>query len=139
MSTIETRNAILQMVEEGAIGLLPKYLERLHDTDQATIDDQRKAVDLMFKAMGIGVAEKGDSRVVVDIHIENGLVTSASPIVLENSPAIDLLEHVASTEELPAPVLTPETALANSLPDMDVDAMMAQLEEDLSPITEQGT
>ena len=131
MSALETRNAILQMVEEGAIGLLPKYLERLHDNEQATIDDQRKAVDLMFKAMGIGVAEKADSRVVVDIHIENGLVTSAIPITLEESPAIDLLEHVAKTDELPTPALTP---IPHSLPALDVDDQMAQLEADLSPI-----
>lgn len=132
MSALETRNAILQMVEEGAIGLLPKYLERLHDNEQATIDDQRKAVDLMFKAMGIGVAEKADSRVVVDIHIENGLVTSASPIMLESSPAIDLLDHVAKTEELPPPAEI--TDIPHSLPALDVDEMMAQLEADLTPV-----
>jgi hypothetical protein len=128
------------MVEEGAVGLLPKYLERLHDNEQATIDDQRKAVDLMFKAMGIGVAEKADSRVVVDIHIENGLVTSASPIMLESSPAIDLLEHVAKTDEMPPPTLTlsPSDPIPHSLPPMDVDEMLAQLEADLTPITPQS-
>lgn len=127
MSNLETKALLLQMVEEGAVGLLPKYLERLHDTEEATLDDQRKAIDLMFKAMGIGAADKVDSRVVVDIHIENGLVTSATPITLESDPGtLPLLEDIATytdpTQATTAALEAPKRPLPHESTDVDFSA-----------------
>lgn len=136
MSNLETKALLLQMVEEGAVGLLPKYLERLHDSEEATLDDQRKAIDLMFKAMGIGAADKVDSRVVVDIHIENGLVTSASPITLESDPGtMPLLEDIAThTDHTQAPTAALE-APKRPLPHESIDAdFSAELDAILVPM-----
>ena len=129
MNQMEAKSAIMQMVEEGAVKLLPTYLERLHD-DEATLDDQRKAIDLMFKAMGIGASEKADSRVVVDIHIENGLVTSATPITLEADPGtLPLLEDVAKTTEQPQEA--PTRSMAHDPTPVDFSA---ELDDILVPI-----
>lgn len=120
------------MVEDGAMGLLPVYMERLH-TEEATLDDQRKGLDLMFKAMGIGASEKADTRVIVDIVFENGMVTTKSAPVIEMQHS-ELLEHVGDTLDIQppdAPVQSQEPEGAD-LPDMD--AMMADLENDLEPV-----
>jgi hypothetical protein len=132
MSTLETRNALMEMVETGAVGLLPEYLERLR-TEEASIDDQRKALDLMFKAMGIGASEKADTRVVVDIHIENGMVTSASPLTLEMQPSDALLEHAATVVDvIPHTPATPPAAIVEPPDDF------SKLLDDIIPIQFKG-
>jgi len=118
-------------MDAHAVALYAEYAERLQSED-ATIDDLRKAVDMHMKRHGIGQTEKADTRVVVDIVFENGAITTASPPVIEvkqeYTDAIIKEVTTATTshtddaefhmDELPAPA--PPA-------DYDLDALFADL------------
>lgn len=130
MST-SVKDALLSAMDAHAVALYAEYAERLQSED-ATIDDLRKAVDMHMKRHGIGQNEKADTRVVVDIVFENGAITTASPPVIEvkqdytdavikevtaaTTADVDDVEYHPA--ELPAPA---------PIDDYDLDAMFADL------------
>lgn len=97
-----TRDALIEAIDASALDLYTRYVERLHSED-ATIDDLRKAVDQVLKAKGIGQSEKADTRVVVDIVFENGSITTAAPPQLELKPDVTDAIVKEVKESLPPP------------------------------------
>lgn len=85
MSTSNVREALLEAIDASALPLWSEYVQRLHSED-ASIDDLHKATKLILAAKGIGQTDKADTRVVVDIVFENGMIDTATPAHIEMLP-----------------------------------------------------
>lgn len=129
--TTNIREALLDALDASALPLYHQYVSRLQ-SDEATIDDLRKGVDQIMRAKGIGVADKADTRVSVDIVFENGLVTTASPPRVEyveaTRDALDAVVKGAGTLETVPPMEASEALPAPPVhQDADFDALMADI------------
>lgn len=133
MSTIDAKNEILGMLETTLRHTMPVYAERLHSED-ATIEDLRKFVDMGMKALGIGLADKADSRVVVDIYIENGLVQSGSPPVLELDTSALEKEAARAVVKLDAVDITPTVQPKHEDTAKTAEEVFSSLLDDLVPL-----
>lgn len=133
-TTTSTRDAILEAMDADALSLYYEYRSKLASED-ATVDDLRKAFEMHLKRHGIGQTEKADTRVVVDIVFENGMIDTATPPRVERVVnADDITDAVVkqAQEETGADVIPslPNHQQTQSAEDIDFDALL----DDLIPV-----
>lgn len=112
MATLTARDRFKQNIEDGGDQVVVEYFKRLN-SEEASIDDLRKAVELVAKAHGLQQPDKTDSLMSVSWTITGGNVTigvSQAPAATD-AQDLPLVEDVSDS----AP-LTPEAALIASEP-----------------------
>jgi hypothetical protein len=109
MSTQTARDRFKKNLEDGGDQVIVEYFKRLGNEAEASIDDLRKAVELVAKAHGLNQSDKVDSMMQVSWTINGGNVTigvtnpSAAPEATEVIEDATIKEVTGSPDEPPAP------------------------------------
>lgn len=137
-TTISTREAILEAMDADALSLYYEYRSKLASAD-ATVEDLRKAFEMHLKRHGIGQSDKADTRVVVDIVFENGMIDTATPARIERvvnadditDAVVKQAQEATGADLIPSvPSATPDVQKPTMDQDFDFDALLG----DLTPI-----
>jgi hypothetical protein len=120
MSQINHREALVELVRAGTIGVARDYYLRLADSENVDVDDLRKALEIGAKVMGAMQPERLDNLLQVSWTINGGQVTfDAKSVPPEPAAAsLEMVEDVTPKQpEKTAP--EPDAALATQFAVVD--------------------
>jgi hypothetical protein len=127
MAESDYRDSITTTIKEGTLGLLQPYYERLH-SDEASVDDMRKAIEQGLKVLGMFQNERVDN-----LPLVQWTITGTGSVSVDIKPALppaDVVEDVTPKDKTPAVAApTTEAAAVKALNEFNFESLDNLLED----------